>query len=94
MKEIFQNGIVQGVIVALIVAFIFWVIRHFKFKHDEKTLINFLGESKRETSHTFRTTHAISSATNLSEERIRKVCNKSKKITRNQREKESWKLSD
>jgi hypothetical protein len=93
MSDLFKNGIVQGVLAAIIVALILGVFGWIKFKRDEKIVTEFLKNTGVETSHTFRTTHAISSATDLSKERIRNVCSKSSMIKRNQKEKESWKLS-
>ena len=93
MSDFFENGIVKGVFVTLIGVLILGILGWLKFKRDEKIVTKLLKNSGVESSHTFRTTHAISSATNLSEERIRKVCSKSSMIRRNQKEKESWKLS-
>jgi hypothetical protein len=93
MSDFFKNGIVQGLLVTLIGAIILGLFGWLKFKRDEKIVAKFLQNSGVETPHTFRTTHAISSSTNLRKERIRKVCSKSSKIRRNQKEKESWKLS-
>lgn len=93
MSDYFENGIVQGVLATLIGVLILGIIGWLKFKRDEKIVTEFLKNSGIETRHTFRTTQAISSATNLSEERIGKVCSKSTMIKRNQKEKESWKLS-
>jgi hypothetical protein len=92
MSDFFKNGIVQGVLATLVGVLILGIFGLLKFKRDEKIVTKFLKNSGVETSHTFRTTHAISSATNLSEERIRNVCSKSSKIRRNQKEKGSWKL--
>ena len=92
MSELFKNGIVQGVLATLIVAMILGVFGWLKFKRDEKIVTKFVENSGVETGHTFKTTHAISSATNLSQERIKKVCSISLKIKRNAKEKESWKL--
>lgn len=63
-----------------------------KFKRDEEIVTKFLKNSGVNNSHTFKTTNAISSATNLSKERIRNVCSKSSRIRRNQKEKGLWKL--
>jgi CRISPR/Cas system CSM-associated protein Csm2 small subunit len=93
MSDFFKNGIVQGVFATLIGVLILGILGWLKFKRDEKIVTKVLKNIGAETSHTHRTTHAISSATNLSEERIRKVCSKSSMIRRNQKEKESWKLS-
>lgn len=92
MSEFFENGIVQGILATIIGAIILGVFGWLKFKRDEKIVTKFLEDSKVETGHAFKSTHAISSAINLSHERIKKVCNKSPKIKRNEKEKESWKL--
>ena len=93
MSDFFKNGIVQSVIAMLIGALILGIFGWLKFKRDEKVVTRFLKNSGVENSGTFRETHVISSATNLNQERIRKVCSKSCKIKRHQKEKESWKLS-
>jgi hypothetical protein len=93
MSEFFKNEIVQGVLATLIGILILGIFGLLKYKRDEKIVTRFLENSGIETSHTFRTTHAISSATNLSERRIRNVCNKSSRIRRNKKEKGSWELS-
>ena len=90
MNEFFGNGIVQGLLVTLIAAFVLWVINFIRLKVDESKIVNFLLKSRRDTPHSFRSTNAISSDINLNEERIRKVLGKSKKVRRNQKSKESW----
>jgi len=92
MSDFFDNGIVQGIFATLIGALILGLFGLFKFKRDEKIVTQFLKNSGIETSHSFRTTHAISSATSLSKERIRHICRKSAMIRRHERDKESWKL--
>jgi hypothetical protein len=69
MSDFFRNEIVQGVLVTLIGVLILGIIGWLKFKRDEKIVTEFLKNSGIETRHTFRATDAISSATNLSEER-------------------------
>ncbi|GMQ89580.1 MAG: hypothetical protein BMS9Abin09_1082 [Gammaproteobacteria bacterium] len=93
MKELFNNNVVQGVIVTLIGAFILWLVSYIRFKMDEKKIHKFLTASTANTEFTFRSEHRIASETNLSEERVHKVCSKSKKIARNQKEKKSWRLA-
>jgi CRISPR/Cas system CSM-associated protein Csm2 small subunit len=92
MLEFLSNGIVQGVLVAIIIGAFTMIVNRLKFKRDEKKIITFLKKSNQKTSHTFRSTHAIVSDTNLSENRVRKICSLSKQIRRNQKEKESWTL--
>jgi len=93
MNDFIKNGIVQAVLATLIAVLILGIFGWLKFKRDEKVVAKFLKSSGVETSHTLRTTHAISSATNLSQERIRKVCSKSCNIKRDRKEKGSWKIS-
>ena len=92
MSDFFKNGIVQGVLATLIGVLILGIFGWLKFKRDEKIVTEFLKNLEVETRHTFRTTHEISSATKLSKNRIRKLCSKSSKIKRKQKDKDSWKL--
>ncbi len=94
MKELLNNQIVQGILVTLICALIFWLFGWVRFKIDENKILTFLKASNAETEYTFRNEPAISSDTNLSEDRVHKVCAKSSKITRNQKEKKSWRLAN
>lgn len=92
MRELIDNSILQGVLVALIVAFLFWGVRIMRWRRDEKKILTFLYRSKAKTEHGFRSTYAISSDTNLTEGRVGKICSESKKIRRNQKELQSWAL--
>jgi len=93
MNELLNNGIVQAVIATLICAAIFWVFNWFRYKKDESKILTFLQDSIEKTDFIFRSEHAISSETNLSEERVHNICSKSSKTTRNQKEKKSWRLA-
>ncbi len=93
MKELLNNQIVEGILVTLICALMFWIFKWERFKLDEKKILTFLKASKSKTEYLFRSEPAISSDTNLSEDRVHKVCAKSNKIKRNQKEKKSWRLS-
>jgi hypothetical protein len=93
MSDLFNNGIVQGVLATLFGVLALGIFGWLKFKRDEKIVTRFLKNSGVETPQTFRTTHAISLATNLKQERIRKVCSKSSRIRNHHKDKESWKLS-
>jgi len=94
MRGFINNSIVQSVLAALIIAFLYWVIGYIRRRIDENKIVIFLKKSAAETEHNFRSTHAISSATNLTESRVNKVCSRSKRIRRNQKEKESWALDE
>lgn len=89
MKEQIITGIVSGLVVAISL----WLVKIARDIKDTKAIINFLRKSKEATEYSFRSNHAIASNTHLSEERVRKLCSKSrKKIKRNEKEKESWNL--
>ena len=87
------NEIIQGVIITLVGTAIIWFIAWVRFKKDESAILKFLNTSKGTTEYTFRGEPAISSETNLSEGRVHNVCSKSSKITRNKKDKKSWRLS-
>ena len=91
-QQSLSNQIIIGIISSLVVAIMLgaWKIIH--DRRDTNKIISFLKNSAATTKNTFRSNHAISSDTNLSEERVRKLCSKSKKIKRNTMEKESWRL--
>ncbi|GJM12208.1 MAG: hypothetical protein DHS20C12_06110 [Pseudohongiella sp.] len=94
MQEFLSNGVVQSVTGALILAGLALLYRNYQFRQDESKILRFMDRSKIETDNIFRSTHAIASGANLPEERVKVVCGKSLKTTRNQKEKESWRLSD
>lgn len=93
MNEFFNNDIMQWIFAAIMGMLILGLFGWLKFKKDEKIVTEFLKKSGVETSHKFRTTHAISSVTNLSHERIKNICSKSSRIERDHIDKESWKIS-
>ena len=81
-------GLISGLVIAIFLGV--WKIIHDMI--DTNEIIKFLKKSAATTEDTFRSNHAISSEINLSEERVRKLCSNSKKIKRNIKEKESWRL--
>lgn len=88
------TGIITAIVSSLVVALLYWLVKAFRDWKDTKAIIAFLEESKSSTHFTFRSNHAIASAINLGEERVRKLCSRSRKIRRNKKEKESWRLAD
>lgn len=83
---------IKIVLVTLVVVIILGVFGWLKFRRDEKIVIEFLQNSGVETGNDYPTTTAISSATRLSETRIRKICSKSAVIKRHGKEKGCWML--
>ena len=92
MDKLPISNIIIGIISGVTVALLIWLIKTINSKIDTHKIIIFLQKSKATTKHTFRSNHAISSATNLSEERVRTLCSKSTQIKRNEKQKESWQL--
>ena len=92
MSDFLNNEMVQWALAALIGVLILGIFGWLQFKRDEKIVTEFLKKSGVETRHTYKTTHAISSVTNLSKKRIRKVCSKSSGIRKNHKDKDSWKI--
>lgn len=87
-----RDEIIIGVVSGLAVAILMWVVKVIRDAKHTQSILKFLRNSKESTEFSFRSNYAIASATNLSEDRVRKLCSKSKKIKRNEKEKESWKL--
>ena len=79
-------------LVTLVVVIVLGVFGWLKFRRDEKIVIEFLKKSGVESGDDSRTTADISSATRLSETRIRRVCGKSAVIKRHHKEKGCWVL--
>jgi len=84
-----------GAGVAIVVAIagtLVWLFKWFQNRRDRDKIYKFLRRSTKERGWAFRTTHAISSATKIPGNRISKLCNRDKRIKRNEKEKESWRL--
>lgn len=93
MQGLLSNGIFQAVVAALLVAVILWFVRRYMYTRDEQKIIDFLRLSAAQAGFRFRTTESIVAATHLSENRVKDVCGSSKRIARNEKEKESWRLA-
>ncbi len=89
----FSDQIILLIASALVVAILLGVFKVISDKRDTNTIIAFLKDSEAATEDRFRSNHAIASDTNLSEERVRKLCSKTNRIRRNPKEKESWCLA-
>lgn len=87
-----SQEVITGIAVAVVVAVFFGAkgIIHsiLTFKMDESATVNFMAESSGEDE--FRSSKAISTATNISAGRVALVCSKSKLIKRHPKEEESW----
>jgi len=93
MADLLDSGLLQGALGMLLGVLVLALFGWLKFKRDERIVARFLRDSGIETGDRCRTTDEISSATRLSEVRIRRVCRKSAMIERHGDEEESWRLS-
>lgn len=87
-----NNALLSGLILAAIAGITNWLWRSHQNRRDSDAILSFLTASKAETPHTFRSTEAIASKTKLTQNRVEELCIKHKKIQRNSKEKQSWKL--
>lgn len=60
---------------------------------DSEEIYQFLLQSQKEGKFGFRSTEAISSHTKLPRERVEELCSKHAKIRRNEKERETWRLT-
>jgi len=93
MTGFFENGIVPGVLLALIGAIVLGIFGWLKFKHDKKIVTRYLKDFEEKRHSGANTTHAISLATKLSKKRVRGICSKSSEINNHPKDKDSWRLS-
>jgi len=89
MSDPIIAGVVSGIILTLLLGI--WKVVH--DAKDTNKIILFLEDSKATTDNKFRSSHAISSETNIPEDRVGKLCSLSGKIKRNANEQESWRLA-
>lgn len=84
MDEIAKGILIgtAGTVVGGIILALFRPVREFIVEHfDENSIYAWLKESSsKDGGNTFRTTRAIASHCNLTEERVRSVCSKSRRI--------------
>lgn len=88
-----NNALISTLICAAITGILTLLWGIYKDDRDSKAIVKFLTESATETSHTFRSTEAIASKTKLTQGRVEVLCAKHSKISRNAKEKQSWKLN-
>ena len=92
MTDMLDSEILQIVLATLVAVFVLGLFGWLKFRRDEKIVIEFLKDSGIGNREGDTTTTAISSATRLSETRIRRVCDRSALIKRHRDDIESWRL--
>lgn len=88
LKEVAAGVAIVGAIFGVVC----WLLRWFQDKRDSDKICKFLRRSAKERGWAFRSTHAIASATKIPKERVSILCSRDKRIRRNEKEKESWRL--
>ena len=88
MEQEIIIGVILAVTVAAALGIHSWLHKLVTFKMDESAIIKFFEST--DDSFTFLSKSAICSGTDLPEDRVALVCDKSKAIRRNARDKESW----
>ncbi len=92
MDGTWLNEWVQWVFGAILVVAILGLFGWLKFKRDEKLVADVLKAPAAEAGQNTKTTTEICSITNLHEKRVRKVCQRSRRIRKH--EDGSWRLHD
>lgn len=92
------NALASTVIGTLLAALICWLLRAFwrsyRDMRDANKIERFMANSRETTDYRFRRTQAIAAATKIPERRVADLAIRHKKIKRNTKEKESWRLDD
>ncbi|WP_225764311.1 hypothetical protein [Stenotrophomonas sp. Marseille-Q4652] len=89
-----NNALVSTLVGAAIVGSIGWVAKAHRDRRDSATIYEFLSNSKSSTGFDFRSTAAIASNTNLSESRVATLCAAHPRIRRNEKQLQSWTLTE
>lgn len=87
------NSISEAIIAGLVVAAITVLLKSIRDYLATNKILKFLRSSGKNKNYRYRSSHAISSETHISEDRVQKLCSRSKKIKRSAREKETWRLA-
>jgi hypothetical protein len=88
-----DNALISTLVGAAIIGGLGWLWRKHQDDKDSNAIMCFLINSSNDTPHTFRSTEAIASDTNLAENRVAAICAKHPGIKRNTKEKQSWQLA-
>ena len=87
-----MDGIAEAIISGIVIAGIVVLSKSIFDYLATNKIIKYLQYSGESKSYRYRSSQAISSETDISEERVRNLCSRSKKIKRSSRDKESWRL--
>lgn len=86
------GGVTEAIIAGIVVASIVVLSKSIYDYLATNKIIKFLQHSGANKKYKYRSSHAISSETKISEDKVRRLCTKCKKIKRSAKEQESWRL--
>lgn len=89
-----NNALVSALIAAALIAAAGGIWKWWHDRKDSQAIYSFFLTSKTGTNFSFRSTEAISSHTKVPEKRVAYLCSKHPKIRRNEKEKQSWTLTE
>jgi hypothetical protein len=87
-----ENSLISALLAACVIFIVRKAVVHYQDVRDTNLICEYLAESASMTGYVFRSTHAISACTRISESRVVELCIKHPKIKRNEKEKQSWQL--
>lgn len=90
MLHFVTNNVLATLVAAAIIGLATWGWKRYRDKRDGEVIYSFLRQSMAGSEFRFRTTHAITSHTHISEHRVAVLCLRHPKIRRNEEGKESW----
>jgi len=88
-----NNALISTLVAAVIVAVVVRFSNASRDHKDSEAIYNFLAASKAQSNFAFRSTEAIASHTKIHEERVAILCARHPKIRRNEKERQSWTLT-
>ena len=88
-----NNALVSTLVAFAILAAVSWLWKARRDRKDSEAIYSFLAASKAQSGFVFRSTEAIASHTKIHEERVAILCARHPKIRRNEKERQSWTLT-
>lgn len=89
-----NNKLVSALVAATLIGIFSWFVKFTRDSRDKEKIYKYLQQSRLNTDYTFRSTEAISSDTKIPENRVAELCSRHPSIKRNEKEKQSWRLTE
>jgi|SRR5450759_4334711 hypothetical protein len=89
-----NNKLLSALVAAALLGIFGLIVKLCRDYRDSKKIYEYLQQSRLDTTYTFRSTEAISLATKIPETRVAELCSRHPNIKRNEKEKQSWQLTE